>query len=73
MDNQLNNQPDPAWDYARIWECLSRVDAKLDELVTRLAQQENASPEYDKELYANLHLLAGALASTANLLKRVEL
>lgn len=45
LDNWL---PDPAWDYAQIWDYLGQMQTKLAALRAELASVENASPESDR-------------------------
>ena len=63
-------QPDPSWDYFPVWEELIKIDQKLIEILQHLAVQEEATPEYDERLHANLMLLAGAVASAGHSLKK---
>lgn len=40
-------QPDPAWDYAQIWDYLGQMQIKLTALRTEIAELEDASAESD--------------------------
>lgn len=45
LDNWL---PDPAWDYAQIWDYLRQIQIKLSALRAELANLEDASAESDR-------------------------
>ncbi len=40
-----NWQPDPAWDYAQIWDYLGQMQTHLAHIRAEIAQLKNASPE----------------------------
>lgn len=45
LDNWL---PDPAWDYAQIWDYLRQIQIKLSALRAELANLEDAAAESDR-------------------------
>lgn len=48
------HQPDPAWDYAQIWDYLKQMQAKLTALRTEIAKLEDASAESDAMVQQHL-------------------
>lgn len=46
-EDLYNWQPDPAWDYAQIWDYLGQMQTQLADIRAEIAQLENASPESD--------------------------
>lgn len=41
--------PDPAWDYATIYDRLYDAKFDIERLIAYLSKQEDASPEVDRE------------------------
>lgn len=47
LEDSYEWQPDPAWDYAQIWDYLGQMQTQMAHIRTEIAQLENASPESD--------------------------
>jgi hypothetical protein len=55
MKENLNYPiPDPAWEYAQIWENLQQTKSKFDNLLQYMAEIENADDLTDSEIVAKL-------------------
>ena len=42
--------PDPAWDYATLWDFLHKAQRELENLIQYTAQIEEGKPETDKAI-----------------------
>jgi hypothetical protein len=62
--------PDPAWDYARIWDMLQANKLDLNELLTYLGDIEEATPETDLKIQERLRTLANCFETTRQLLDK---
>ncbi|MCG6135183.1 MAG: hypothetical protein MET45_11030 [Nostoc sp. LLA-1] len=57
LNNLLNADypiPDPAWDYAQIWQYTQEAAAQLQKLLAYMAEIEDATPETDQEIKSQL-------------------
>ncbi|WP_413175403.1 hypothetical protein [Anabaena azotica] len=53
--------PDPSWDYAPIWQELTQLESKLDEIFDFLQKQEESSIGSNSQLIVSLGILDGKL------------
>lgn len=60
--------PDPAWDYANLWQQLQETKGQLEELILSIAQVEEARPEIDQQIKEKLNLIGQALNSVRRLM-----
>ena len=49
--------PDPAWDYYPLWENLHKIKDEINEILSFVAQFENASDETDEKIRNRLNAL----------------
>ena len=55
---------DPAWDYSRIYSDCQQAKSKLERLINYMSQIENATPETDAEVKAQLDQIGQQLNQT---------
>lgn len=63
--------PDPSWDYAELWRHAQDARIEVENLISYMAEVENATPETDKQirikaewLQTHLRLLLSKLPPT---------
>ena len=49
LTTQMELPPDPAWAYAKVWDSVRRIKAKLTDTETLLRQTEEWSPEVNQQ------------------------
>lgn len=62
--------PDPAWDYAALWDFLHKAQGELGNLIKYTAQIEEATPETDRAIGIQLEAIAEPIRLSLALLKR---
>jgi hypothetical protein len=60
--------PDPAWDYATLWQHVMRLQQDINALVQLLSQQEHASPEADQLIRNYLNQIGDRMIAAHHLL-----
>lgn len=61
--------PDPAWDYATLWDFLHKSQSELGNLIQHTAQIEGATPETDQAIAIPLEAIAESIRLSLALLK----
>lgn len=61
--------PDPSWDYAAIWQEIHLAKDQLEDLLTAMAEIENATPESDRLTRRSLEAAQNRILSAIALLK----
>ena len=62
--------PDPAWDYATLWDFLHKAHGDLGNLIQYTAQVEEATPETDQAIGIQLEAIAESVRLSLALLKK---
>ncbi|QIR41703.1 hypothetical protein HCG51_33895 (plasmid) [Tolypothrix sp. PCC 7910] len=60
--------PDPAWDYAQIWQHTQQAAAQLQKLLAYMAEIENATPETDVEIKLQFDTIGQSLNTARRLI-----
>lgn len=61
-------QPDPAWDYATVWECMNLAREKLDGTIKYLSAKEEGDKETDQQVYEELNEVINTCVTCLNLI-----
>ena len=62
--------PDPAWDYARLWDFLYQAKGDLEKLIIYAGEIEEATPESDSAIGIQLEAIAATVAESLKTIKR---
>jgi hypothetical protein len=62
--------PDPAWDYATLWDFLHKAQRELENLIQYTAQIKEGKPETDKAIGIQLEAIAESVRLSLALLKK---
>ncbi|MBR8839516.1 MAG: hypothetical protein DSM106950_37320 [Stigonema ocellatum SAG 48.90 = DSM 106950] len=60
--------PDPAWDYAQIWQKLQESKSQLDQLLAYMATIEDADPSSDEAIKKHLDEIGQKMNSARRLI-----
>lgn len=61
-------QPDPSWDYYTLWHELIHAKAKIDQVLNRMKEIEDATDNTDDEIRENLEPVREILNKTNEIL-----
>ena len=62
------SEPDPAWDYAQVWQKLRESRDGFKELLVYIAGQESSSPEADKVIKEKIDAIGQQLNTIRRLM-----